>query len=231
MASLHPPSFHPGETLLVDYAAGSLNEAAALLIATHVSLCPQCRTEVSRLETVGGAMLDSIEPVPARPAGLDAVMARLDDAPAKQPAIAPDDFDQETKRLLPSALRRRIGRNLGDITWKTLGRVSQVDIPIGPGPGGTGEAAGVSARLLRLKAGQAVPRHTHDGLELTLVLTGGFSDQTGHYLRGDVAVADGDVTHAPVTDAGGDCICLAVVDGSIKLTGPIGRIVNLFLRS
>ncbi|MBM3599536.1 MAG: anti-sigma factor [Alphaproteobacteria bacterium] len=220
------PNFHPSELMLLDYAAGSLHEAAALLVATHISLCPACRAEVGRLESVGGALLDAIEPV-ADPAGLEAVLSRLDEIPAEfAPGRADDEpFDDETRRVMPAALRRRIGANLDRINWKTLGRVSQVDVPVAV------ERPGVSARLLRLKAWQKVPHHTHGGTELTLVLTGGFSDQTGHYLRGDVAVADRGITHAPVTDADGDCICLAVVDGSIKLTGPIGRVVGLFLRT
>ena len=46
------------------------------------------------------------------------------------------------------------------------------------------------------------------GTELTLVLAGGFSDETGHFLRGDLAEADASVDHRPVaaglTTAGDD---------------------------
>ncbi len=75
-----------------------------------------------------------------------------------------------------------------------------------------------------------MPNHTHGGNEMTLVLAGGFSDDTGHYERGDVSIADDELVHTPVADPGEDCICLAVTDAPLKLTGPIGRIVNLFMR-
>lgn len=215
------PSFHPSQTLLMDYAAGSLGEAPAVLIATHLSLCPECRAEVGRIEAVGGALIEAIEPAPLASDNMVAMLRKLDGAPVASMPLP--DFDAETRRLVPAPLRRHIGGNLGDIRWKSLGAVRQVDLAM-TRPGG-------HARLLRLKGGAKVPRHTHDGLEMTIVLAGGFSDQSGHYLRGDMAVAGSDVTHAPVADAGEDCICFAVVDGSIKLSGPLGRLVNLFVRT
>lgn len=220
------PSFHPSQTLLMDYAAGSLGAAPAVLVATHISLCPECRAEVARIEAVGGALIEAIEPVPLAHGGIASVLRRLDGRP--DAAVTMSDFDDETRRLVPAPLRRHLGGNFRDIKWKSLGAIRQIDLAIAR-PAMT--RAGGHARLLRLRGGDKVPRHTHDGLEMTIVLAGGFSDQSGHYLRGDVAVAASDVTHAPVADAGEDCICFAVVDGSIKLAGPIGRLVNLFVRT
>lgn len=215
------PRFHPSQTLLVDYAAGSLGEASAVLVATHIALCPECRLEVARLEAVGGALIEAIEPVALAHGDVESVLRRLDDgAEVHKPT---PDFDAETRRLVPAPLRHHIGGNLRDIRWKSMGAVRQVDLPM-TRPGG-------HARLIRLRGGDKVPRHTHDGLEMTIVLAGGFSDETGHYERGDMAVAGSNVTHAPIADTGEDCICFAVVDGSIKLSGPIGRLVGLFVRT
>ncbi len=75
-----------------------------------------------------------------------------------------------------------------------------------------------------------MPVHTHEGTELTLVLAGAFSDAHGHFLRGDVAEADASVEHQPVADPGEDCLCLAVTDAPLRLTGPFGRLLNPFLR-
>ncbi len=59
------------------------------------------------------------------------------------------------------------------------------------------------------------------------MLEGGFSDAYGHYLAGDVSVADSEVTHQPVADDDGDCICLAVTDAPLRFTGPLGSLINL----
>jgi putative transcriptional regulator len=67
-------------------------------------------------------------------------------------------------------------------------------------------------------------------MEMTLLLAGGFSDETGHYLRGDVALADPSVDHRPVADPGEDCLCLAVTDAPLRLTGRFGRYLNFLAR-
>jgi putative transcriptional regulator len=92
------------------------------------------------------------------------------------------------------------------------------------------EFSSFRTRLMRIKSGTAMPAHTHEGIELTLVLAGGFSDETGHFLRGDLAEADATIDHRPVADPGEDCLCLAVTDAPLRLTGPIGRLLNPFLR-
>ncbi|MBL6081381.1 cupin domain-containing protein [Belnapia sp. T18] len=46
---------------------------------------------------------------------------------------------------------------------------------------------GETLRLLRIKPGTALPRHSHRGTELTLVLKGAFADETGHYGPGGLA--------------------------------------------
>ena len=51
---------------------------------------------------------------------------------------------------------------------------------------------------------------------------------TGHYARGDIALAEADLDHKPMTDAGEDCICFAVTDAPLHLTGPFGRLLDRF---
>ena len=85
-----------------------------------------------------------------------------------------------------------------------------------------------SARLLHIPAGKPVPEHSHGGLELTLVLQGGFSDETGHFDIGDVEVADGELEHIPTADPGEDCICLAATDAPLRFSGLVPRILQPF---
>jgi putative transcriptional regulator len=75
-----------------------------------------------------------------------------------------------------------------------------------------------------------MPSHTHPGMEATLVLKGSFADATGYYGRGDLAVVDSDVDHKPVAGADEDCICFAVSEGPVKLTGPIARLFQKLIR-
>jgi putative transcriptional regulator len=90
-----------------------------------------------------------------------------------------------------------------------------------------GERGDVS--LFWIGAGKKMPTPTHEGSEVTLVIQGGFTDVIGHYGVGDVAIADQDVDHRPVADDDGeDCLCFAVADAPLVLTGAFGRWVEPF---
>jgi putative transcriptional regulator len=71
-----------------------------------------------------------------------------------------------------------------------------------------------------------VPEHGHGGAELTLVLTGSYSDATGRYHRGDVADLDEDVEHQPVVDPDGPCICLIASETKAKFRGMLARLLQ-----
>src|SRR6185312_7998485 len=85
------------------------------------------------------------------------------------------------------------------------------------------------ASLLRIRAGRAMAVHRHEGLEYTLVLAGGFSDAGARYGVGDLCLAAGP-EHMPLADVDQDCICLAVLDAPLVLTGSLGRLLNPLLR-
>lgn len=213
------PSHHPGEAVLIDYAGGALCEGAALAVATHLAFCPCCRDAVADLDAVGGALLEELEPDPLAPGCLDALMARIDreSIGAQPPHPAPT---ATTDPRLPAPLRGYLRGPLERQRWRFLQ----------PGMRGLDLRAGgtASVRLLRLAGGVRVPRHTHDGLELTVVLEGGFSDAFGAFGPGDMAVGDGTIDHSPQSDPEG-CLCLAATIGALRLTGPLGRWFNRVL--
>ena len=214
----------PGhEDLLTDYATGALPEGPSLIVATYAALDETAREKVEALEEVGGAMIDAIEPAPLSDGMLDRMMEDLE-AESGAPLVATPSFNPETASIVPGPLRRYLPDNLEALHWSRHGKsVEQVELPM--------SASGrYKASLLRIKAGETIPRHTHKGTEYTLVLAGGFTDEDGHHGRGDLSVCDGSVEHSPVADVGEDCICLTVLDAPIKMTGLVGRFVNPFLR-
>ncbi len=215
------PAYHPESELLMDYASGALPEPVALLVASHVSLCRDCQAEVARLEALGGALFDGLEGEALAPEAMDRALARLE-VPESLEAAPPAAPPSPCERIVPRPLRDYLGDGLDSLAWKSRGGVSEAAL--------LPDFPGMKTRLLRIKAGTALPQHTHEGHEFTLLLAGGFSDASGHYLRGDVAVADASVDHRPVADDGEDCLCLAVTDAPLRLTGPFGRYLNFFAR-
>lgn len=222
------PSHHPGDTLLIDYSGGALCEGASLVVATHLAFCPCCRRLVTEMDAVGGALLEDLEPEPLDPGCLDALLARIDREentlppcrPAARPAPKPTEAAARAASL-PEPLRGYLAGSLDRQRWRFLQ----------PGMGYVDLDAGRSAttRLIRMKGGVSVPRHTHGGIELTVVLTGGFSDEFGAFQPGDIAVGDPSIEHSPVSDPEG-CLCVTATIGGLTLTGPFGRFLNRFIR-
>ena len=115
-----------------------------------------------------------------------------------------------------------LGYELGPWRWVAPGlrhRVVKV-----PSEGGT--------RVFMLKAapGLKIPEHSHTGTELTCVLSGAFIHEGGRYAAGDCDDADHDDGHSPVIDGGEECICLIAMQGELKLSGLIGRLMQPFVR-
>ena len=211
----------PHEDLLLDYATGALPEGPALIAATYVALNDDARADVSAMEAVGGALFEAIDPADVSDGLLERTLDSLDDE-AGAPMVARPALDEDTTSVIPHALRPYLRGDLSDLTWVRRGKTAeQSELSLSDSANGGGR---YKASLLRIKAGQTIPRHTHK------VLAGGFTDESGHHTRGSLTVCDGSVEHSPVADKGEDCICLTVLDAPIRMTGPVGRFVNPFLR-
>src|SRR5690242_15759860 len=77
---------HPPDELLLEYAAGTSDEATALVLATHLALCPVCRRTVAEAEALGGSLLEESPEFSLAPDALKTMLSRLDEPVAQQPA-------------------------------------------------------------------------------------------------------------------------------------------------
>lgn len=218
-------SRHPApEELLLDYAAGNLPEGPALAVALHVALDPAARQAVDGLSALGGALLDSelAGEDGFDGAALEATLAKLGAAPV-EPRPAPKPAPGARRpgfEWAPAPLLRYLGPTAG---WKKkFGGFEEITIGL---PGDTHRVS-----LLRLEPGKGLPVHRHVGNEYTIVLQGGYTDNTGNYGVGDFAVGPGPEQHEPIADPGPPCIALIVVEKPIVLTGVWGRLLNPLLR-
>ncbi|MEP2706489.1 MAG: ChrR family anti-sigma-E factor [Roseibium sp.] len=205
------------DELLAGYAAGTLSYPAQALMGAHLELSDLNRGYVNSLETLAGTSLADTDPVDL--SYRDTALSSIFDEEISTEIVGSTD---ETVSSVPASLRTIIGSSMDDLPWKTL-------LP-GVKECKLGEIDGCNSSLLWIRAGRKMPAHTHHGTELTLVLEGGFKDEGGHYVAGDVAFADDDVDHVPVADEGEDCICFAVTAGKLELTGPVGRWFAPFMR-
>lgn len=206
------------DELLLDFATGVLPEGPALAVSLHAALDPAARRTVDRLSALGGALLEDEAPaVELGAAALAGVLAQLDGTPVEPKAEPPrrrPGFEWAPAPLLPY---------LGSKDWKhAFGGFEQIEIGL---HGDTHRVA-----LLRLQPGKGLPVHRHVANEYTIVLQGGYTDNTGNYGVGDFAVGPGLQQHEPIADPGEPCIALIVVEKPIVLTGTWGRWLNPLLR-
>ncbi len=209
---------HIGDEFLMAYAAGVLPEAFSVVVAAHVSLSDDSRARLGAYETVGGAVLDTVEPAEVDGSALAATLARIKGHAPTPRAPAP----RRRPGILPDAVQRYVGGDVGAVAWRGVGRgVKQAILPTGDG---------AKVRLLYIPSGMAMPDHSHGGTEMTLVLQGAYRDADGAFHRGDIEVADEDVQHTPIAFGPDDCICLAATDARLRFTSVLPRLAQPFLR-
>ncbi len=213
---------HPSEATLVAQAAGTLWEAAALLVETHLDRCLHCSATRRLAEAVGGALLDSLPPTPLAPGALRRAMDRLDEVDSG----VPQDSNFASIRQVPAALRPKQPVALLEaygtrLRWLAPG-IRHAVLLQRPGKG--------TLRLLQVKPGTVLPRHSHRSPELTLVLEGAFADETSHYGPGDLAEVDETVSHRPVAEGPADCVCLIATQGRLRFSGLLTRLFGAIAR-
>jgi putative transcriptional regulator len=166
------------------------------------------------MERIGGVVFSLLPGLPTqRPAPVTALY-RLKADPPPAPRAAASSAGAE----LPARLAEAIGTSdLDSLPWRRLGRgVWHHKLATADG----------DLRLLKVGPGRRMPEHGHGGSELTLLLRGAYSDQTGRYEAGDVADLDADTEHMPVADPTTGCICLIASERPAKFKRLWPRLVQ-----
>ncbi|PID61527.1 MAG: transcriptional regulator [Gammaproteobacteria bacterium] len=205
---------HTPDALLTAYVSGNLPAPFALVIAAHVSMCLECRAALEAQEAVGGLVLEGSAPTGLSDGLKARVLDRLDSHAAPAPRRRP------RAGIYPGPVMEALNGKVP--RWRPLGAGVRQHI-LSASDAGT-------ARLLFIPAGQSVPDHGHGGLELTLVLQGSFSDETGQFGVGDLEVVDEDLEHLPIAGTDTPCICLAATDAPLRFNSLVSRLLQPLLR-
>lgn len=208
-----PISHHITDELLSDYADGRLAQAFAVVVAAHISLCDECRARAEAADALGGVLLQDTVGIAVAADRRDRLMAALD-----RPVADPVPIRESG--IFPAAVMQALNGN--PPRWRMLGGGIRQQILI--------DDKKASLRLLYIPPGRAVPEHGHQGMEMTLVLQGSFSDSAGRFGRGDVELAHDEVNHQPIADPGEACICLAATDAPLRFNALIPRLLQPLFR-
>lgn len=223
---------HPlGDELYSAYASGALSRPMKLLIDAQASVDGDVARQREAADAAAGLLLEELEPVAMADNALDQIFSVIDTEEAGLGEAGPARFNAVKTQTSSRSAAQAAGQQIEELLALPA-NVRDLALERGnwsfAGPGvrtmeliRDGEA---KAELIRIEPGRGVPQHGHDGTEFTLVLAGGFSDERDSYGPGEVCKADPSTTHKPVADEDGVCIVLAVTDGPLAFTGPLGWI-------
>jgi putative transcriptional regulator len=208
----------PLDALLASYAVGNVSRPLHALVASHLILKPDNRPFVSAMEATLGRQLETFTVQDGAYRNHEQRLAAIFNDKAESLA----DAKAAPSALIPAPLAAYLDKPFENLKWRNvIPGLREVKLE---------DHEGCEASLLWIKAGRAMPSHTHEGIEATLVLQGSFIDYQGEYSRGDLAVVDSSIDHKPVASRNEDCICFAVSEGPVHLTGPLARIFNWIKR-
>lgn len=222
--------YHPTLAVLQQFAQGSLPVSVSVVVAAHVEMCPECQECVAALtEKLAESELGTENALAMAP-DLNDFSGFSDSEDAEDMALmiaAITDMPVDEEVSLPktvteldvSGKRISLPRSMSSIAlkeWSGLGKLSRSRLDLDDGE--------LRASLLHIDKGGSVPCHTHKGFEITLLLDGSFTDEMGHYQKGDFVWLDGDHTHQPVTEEG--CVCLTVSSDAIRFTQGVSQLFN-----
>lgn len=208
---------HPTAETLIDFVTGRLDLGRSVVVAAHAETCAACAAELRLMRGVGGALLSEAGGTPLQADALTRALARIE-AVEREFVQRPAEIERDEDRLLPQAVR-----DFARGKWQWIGpgiHRCMLALP---------DDSGARVFLLKARPGTKMPDHTHTGVEFTLVLSGAFAHDLGRFGPGDFEEADDSVEHQPIVEAGDVCICLVAMDGTLKLNGTIGRLLQPFV--
>jgi putative transcriptional regulator len=216
------PTHHPPEALLIDYAAGAMSLAEALMIDIHLDACPQCRRAAQTASAIGGALLESIAPAQLARGLLERTLQAIDALEPAPPRATPAVTLPPFADSWPAQLRNRLASQPLSRWRRMPAGFRALRVPF----------ADESSRLWIMSApgGRGPLRHGHIADEWTVVLEGGFTDETGAYAAGDFAYMAAGDEHTMVAEPGEGCVCMLLMREDPRYLTLMGKLLAPLLK-
>jgi putative transcriptional regulator len=214
--------FHPADESLELYAAGQLDPAMSIMVSAHLEYCPECRRRVEAAEQKMATQLEQAQPEVMN-SELDSMLAMImQQSPdsvieSPQPALQQEITLGNKRFPMPRALQAH-PQHIGP--WGRLpGKIQRARVDA---------VSDSKMNFIYMDQDSALPEHTHQGQEITLVLAGTFIDDAGTYVPGDFIIQDAQNKHTPRTAANQDCLCLTLLDAPLHFTSGLASLLNPF---
>ena len=211
------------EFLLMQYAAGALDQAQSMAVTAHLGLSTKGHNMLKRFTSLGGDILENTcKPAEMNKNALEAVLDCLE-KPAPQKSQKADIGLPEGHSLTACIQNNIKYTKKSRLKWQTFyPGIQFFDLPL--------ECNKSKAQIIKAKPGKKAPAHEHGGMEITLMLDGAMTEHGQTYEVGDLIVHDADHgAHSPQACPEMGCVCLTVSTEPMRLTG-LGRLLNPIIR-
>lgn len=204
--------------LLMEYASGCLDEAQALIVATHISLSSEARKIVADYESIGGSMLkDCCAPVAMKSDALKCVMDKIDKI--EKPKSCSTKLKKKCgDKDMPTCLAGHMEKK----SWKQeQAGLHSIHVKT--------TCCGYTARIVKMAPDfsmevQVVPdKHT-----LAVILEGTVRGGEQVFRRGDLAILEKGTTYPLRADPQNGVICFVVKPAQSRFRQWAGGIVSMF---
>lgn len=219
-------SHHPKLELLQAFVQGELPASLSAGIAIHADMCPECQHKIAQLTEQYAESdfeesflhkfaideqqdMDTIADI-----DFDSMIESITDDISTFTATDTSEKNIEFKGeqfVLPKQLH-----NMDIASPFNVGKLARSKVSLDEGE--------IHTNLLHIEPGGSVPHHTHKGFELTVLLAGTFSDESGDYVPGDFIMLDGKHKHQPFSEEG--CLCYTVANDSLHFTQGLSQLLN-----
>ncbi len=205
----------------MDYAAGALSDAEALMVGLHLDACPACHADANAAFAIGGALLDAIPPARLPTSLFQRMLTVINNGMDHSQSYAAFPVPAFAHRW-PQRLRAHLARHpTAHWRWLPAG-FRALRVPV--------EDEVKRLWLMRAPGGRGPLRHRHHDAEWTLVLQGGFTDETGTYAAGDFAIMDAGEQHEVTAEPGEGCVGLILLRSNPEYLTLPGKILAPLLK-
>jgi putative transcriptional regulator len=212
--------WHPSNDQLIEFASGSISSSMSIAVTTHLHYCKVCQEQVRIAESTASVLFEQQAPIHDMTLDFNALMDKMERDQIKQ-ITKPEPT---VGKRFPLVVEKLMKNGIDSLNWsspmKNLRTTRLME-----------DENGMILGLHHMNAGGRVPHHTHRGNEISVVIEGGFSDELGTYAEGDFIHLGTDHKHSPLAHADGDCWILSIVEAPVKVTGPLGWVINPFLKA
>lgn len=206
----------------MEYASGCLDEAQALVVATHMTFSPDARRIVAEYEAIGGAMLkECCGQVAMQSNAFQSVMDKIDrlDPPAANKQSCTEKLRKKCgDKDMPACLAGHMEKN----TWKEE-RAGLHSIHVKT------TCCGYTARLVKMAPDFSMEVQVHPGKHtLAVILEGTVTGGDKVFGRGDLAILEKGNIYPLRADGQTGVICFVVKPAQSVFRQWAGKIFSKF---